>query len=92
MAFVNECLVLLTCSVILVESKPVVRVVSPAEIAVKLLHRHKFDRIHTKVLDIVELSHSSLDILRCGKVTEKHFIDHEVVPVLDLEILMLPAV
>ena len=86
MAFVDEGLVFLTCTVILVEGKPVVRVVSPAVVAVKFLYRHELDGIYAEVLDIVETLHSACDVLRSSEVTEKHLIDHEVVLVLHLEV------
>ena len=62
-ALVDELLVLLACSVIQVKGEPVIRVISPAEVAVKLLDRHELDSIHTEVLDVVELSHRTGDVL-----------------------------
>ena len=52
---INESLVFLACSIIFVQSEPVVRVVSPAEVGVKLLDRHKLYGCHSEVLDVVEL-------------------------------------
>ena len=86
MAFVDEGLIFLTCTVIFVEGKPMVRVVSPAVVSVKFLYRHKLDGIHAEVLDIVETLHCTCDILRSREVAEKHLIDHEVVLVLHLEV------
>ena len=63
MALVDELLVLLACSIVLVKGEPVVRVISPAEVAVKLLDRHELDSIYTKILDVVELSHRTGDVL-----------------------------
>jgi hypothetical protein len=54
-ALVNELLVLLAGTIVLVEGEIVVRVVAPAEVTVKLLDRHKLDRIDAKLVDIVEL-------------------------------------
>jgi hypothetical protein len=52
---VNESLVFLACSIVLVQSEPVVRVLSPAEVGVKFLDRHKLYVCHSEVLDVVEL-------------------------------------
>ena len=91
-ALVNEFLVLLARTIIFVKGEPMVRIVSPAEIAVKLLDRHELHGCHSKVLDVVELRHCTCDVLRSGEVTEKHLIDHQVILILYLEILMLPRV
>ena len=62
-AFINKFLVVLPCSVIFVQCKPVVRVVSPAQVAVKLLYRHKFHCIHTQFFYVVKTGHGSIYIL-----------------------------
>ena len=92
MTLVDELLVFLACSVILIEGEPVVRVVSPAEVAVEFLYRHELHGVHTEVLDVVELRHGSFYVLRLGEVAEKHLVDHKVMLVLDPEVRMLPAV
>ena len=92
MALVNEVLIFFTCTIVLVERKPVIRIISPAEVAVELLNRHELNCVHAEILDVVELGHGTLDILRCCEVTEEHLIDHEVILILNLEVLMLPCI
>ena len=63
MALVDEFLVFLARSICLVEGEVVVRVVSPAEVAVEFMDRHQLDCIDSEFLDIVELCHRAFDIL-----------------------------
>ena len=91
-ALVDELLVLLACAVLLVEGEPVVRVISPAEVTVKLLDRHQLHSGHSEIGDIVQLRHRSSDILCLREIAEMHLIYHKVILVSHLEILMLPRI
>ena len=91
-AFIDESLIFLACSIVLVESEPVVRIISPAEVTIEFLDRHELNSCHAKILNIVKLFHCTCDILTLREIAEKHLIDHKVVLILYLEILMLPSI
>ena len=91
-ALVNELLVLLAGTIVLVEGEIVVRVVAPAEVTVKLLDRHKLHSIDTKLVDIVQLLESSRNVLRLCEIPQKHLINDKVIPVLNLIVRYLPCI
>ena len=84
-ALVDELLVLLACTISLVKSEIVVRVVSPACISVELLDRHELNCVHSKSLEVVKLSHRTLDVVSRCEVTEEHLVDYRAILVLHLE-------
>ena len=90
MALVNEFLIHFTCSVCLVKSEISHWSVSPAVISLELLDRHKLDGVDSKIFQIIKLDHCAVEVTCSREVTKKKLIDHEIVLVLNLEIVMLP--
>ena len=70
--------------------------IAPAVVSVELLHRHQFDGIDSKGLEIVKLTHGSLDaalaVCIVSKVTHQEFIYYKVILVLDVIVLNLPVI
>ena len=84
-ALVNELLVLFTCTICLVKSKVVSRIVTPALVSVKLLDRHKLNCIDAESLEIVQLLHGTCYVVSLRKVSEKHLVDYRAFLVLHRE-------
>ena len=91
-ALVYEFLVFLACTVCLVKREIMVRIVSPAEVAVEFLNRHKLYRIDPELLEIVQLCLGSGQVAGFGEISEQEFIYDEIVLVFDFETVVLPAV
>ena len=69
-----------------------VRVVTPAEIAVELLYRHELDGVDAECLQIIQLSLGSCQILGLGEVAQQQLVNHKVVLVFNLEVFVFPVV
>ena len=95
-AGIDECLVIITGSIDLVHGEICMGSISPAVIAVELLHRHKLNHVHSKLIEIVEIPHRSLEvsfaICIIRKVAQKKFVDDKVIIVFYLIISDFPVI
>ena len=92
MTSVNELLIHSLCSIRFVHRKEEARIIAPAIIAVKFLHRHQFNGIDTHFLQIRKFTHCSIDVAGSGKITQVQFINNQFFGIGNLEIIHLPVV
>ena len=93
---IDKVLIVLTCSISLIQSEICMRAITPAVISVKLLNRHKLNCIHTKILEIIDLTECRLDasftVRIVCEITNKELVNNEVTLILDIIVLNLPIV
>ena len=90
-ALVHQFFQLLFRAVKLVDRKTVSRVVTPAQVALELAHRHELDGVEPHVLQVIQPVDDVLKRLGLVEIAHQRFIDDEAVGGRALEILVCPT-
>ena len=79
-------------AVILVQRAVHHRIVPPAQIPVKLRHRHQLNRIHPKSLQIIEAVLQDLKAALLQKIPQQQLVNHQILHGRSLKIRNLPRI